>query len=450
MRGFLAFILLSPFLFPLQYQKLTLRIYSSSDWTVVRFASRRIALCSRIRPDYPGLRLLPDAVLLNQPLGQSREISMEVYFYGGRPQEKLVVEKGYEGEVVVKFSSPLGRVKIKNDLHQGDINRKVFEVSFPDEEFSRDEHFLLSPKVLSFYYPWYGTPYGPSGRWIHWDLCGHRPWEGDLASAHIPLLGPYDSKDPAVIRQHILWAKMGGIDGFVLPCFGSDNSSWEGIRAFVKVAKQEGFPYALSFPFPDYPGLLSPEEGASVVKQALRIFSSPLYIKVQGKPLVFFYASNALSRSFWRRFFRLLSSSGMEVFSMGNYTDPSYGELFDGGYFYLPIFLKESSRKIQSEYFAWLRALGKLLGKPYFFPVFPGFEKTACGPGPVIPRGGGRTLTNLIPLIISLSPQWLLASTFNEWHEGTEFEPSQEYGFYYLELLSSISQEFKANAQIRR
>ncbi len=450
MRGIFALILFSPLLFPLNYRRVNLTLYSSSDWAVVRFSSRRIALCSKIKPDYPGLRCLPDAIVLNQPLGEEREIRMEVYFYGGEDEEDILVEKGYAGKVELEFSWEGEKQVLKDELHRDAFNRKKFRISIPGSFMDRNLRFSLTPRVLSFYYPWYGTPWGPSHGWLHWDLCGHRPWEGDLASAHTPLLGPYDSRDPSIIRQHISWARMGGIDAFILPCFGRDRATWEGIRAFLRVAEEEKFPYALSFPFPDYPYQVSPEGGAEIVRDALREFSSQLYIKVHGRPLVFFYAANALPRSFWRRFFRKLRAEGMEVFSMGNFTDPSYGEIFDGGYFYLPVFFKKATRNLQMEYFSWLRALGILLDKPYFFSLFPGFDKRTCGKGPLIPRREGRTLLNLAYPLISLFPHWLLASTFNEWHEGTEFEPSKEYGFFYLEMLSVVSQEFRANAKVRR
>jgi hypothetical protein len=31
-------------------------------------------------------------------------------------------------------------------------------------------------------------------------------------------------------------------------------------------------------------------------------------------------------------------------------------------------------------------------------------------------------------------PQWILVTSFNEWHEGSEIEPSVEFGRTYLEI----------------
>ncbi|RLF22974.1 MAG: hypothetical protein DRN15_07525 [Thermoprotei archaeon] len=38
--------------------------------------------------------------------------------------------------------------------------------------YSYERETLKTRKlVLAFYYPWYGSKYGPTGRWFHWDHC---------------------------------------------------------------------------------------------------------------------------------------------------------------------------------------------------------------------------------------------------------------------------------------
>ena len=41
-------------------------------------------------------------------------------------------------------------------------------------------------------------------------------------------------------------------------------------------------------------------------------------------------------------------------------------------------------------------------------------------------------------------PDWILITSFNEWHEGSEIEPSKELGDRYLKLTSEFSRQFKA------
>jgi len=69
-------------------------------------------------------------------------------------------------------------------------------------------HFIFE------YYPWYGT-----SPWRHWDQAGRTP-PYDIASAYVPELGPYDSGDPRVLEQHARWIAESGA--------GAINVSWWG------------------------------------------------------------------------------------------------------------------------------------------------------------------------------------------------------------------------------
>ena len=54
------------------------------------------------------------------------------------------------------------------------------------------------PPSLAYYYMWF-TP----SSWTH-------------TKTDLPSLGAYDSTDPAVIKQHVAWAKAAGIDAFIV------------------------------------------------------------------------------------------------------------------------------------------------------------------------------------------------------------------------------------------
>jgi len=54
------------------------------------------------------------------------------------------------------------------------------------------------------YYPWYGRD-----PWVHWNLWDRHP-PLDLAATAIPQLGPYDSRDATVLEQHARWIAESG------------------------------------------------------------------------------------------------------------------------------------------------------------------------------------------------------------------------------------------------
>ena len=59
--------------------------------------------------------------------------------------------------------------------------------------------------VGAYYYPWYGA------NGAQWDRGFER---SELDPPELPLLGEYDSSDPAVIAQHYEWAQSYGVDVF--------------------------------------------------------------------------------------------------------------------------------------------------------------------------------------------------------------------------------------------
>ena len=69
-------------------------------------------------------------------------------------------------------------------------------------------HFIFE------YYPWYGT-----NPWRHWEGSGRTP-PYDIAASSVPELGPYDSGDARVLEQHARWLTESGA--------GAINVSWWG------------------------------------------------------------------------------------------------------------------------------------------------------------------------------------------------------------------------------
>jgi peptide/nickel transport system substrate-binding protein len=73
--------------------------------------------------------------------------------------------------------------------------------------------------------------------------------------------------------------------------------------------------------------------------------------------------------------------------------------------------------------------------KTFFITVVPGYDDTNVrSPGLVRDREEGELYRRLWRTAIGLDADSVIITSWNEWHEGTELEPSKEYGFYYLNL----------------
>src|SRR5207249_1860252 len=64
--------------------------------------------------------------------------------------------------------------------------------------------------------------------------------------------------------------------------------------------------------------------------------------------------------------------------------------------------------------------------------IMPGYDDRSqtqrSPPYVVLDRHGGATYSTLWRQAIAAHPNWILITSWNEWHEGTEIEPSKEFG----------------------
>ena len=51
----------------------------------------------------------------------------------------------------------------------------------------------------------------------------------------------------------------------------------------------------------------------------------------------------------------------------------------------------------------------------------------------LVPRRDGATYDETWETALALRPAWVVIASWNEWHEGSEIEPSKEHGDRYLQ-----------------
>ncbi|HUV34097.1 MAG TPA: hypothetical protein VMW22_04145, partial [Candidatus Desulfaltia sp.] len=132
------------------------------------------------------------------------QVTLEVLMLSGGEAVEVAVEKGFIGQTRIKiYGWAMGRYLLLKRINHGTVpgdpalNRGVYTVSAEALRYSRlgVERLGEEPPgmVHAVYYPWYGSPSGPSSSWSHWsDVTSDD--SGD--SAHFPVLGAYDSLDP--------------------------------------------------------------------------------------------------------------------------------------------------------------------------------------------------------------------------------------------------------------
>jgi glycoprotein endo-alpha-1,2-mannosidase len=77
--------------------------------------------------------------------------------------------------------------------------------------------------------------------------------------------------------------------------------------------------------------------------------------------------------------------------------------------------------------------------------VIPGYDDTKIRtPGLLVERMRGDSYRTQWQEAIAADPNWVLITSWNEWHEGSEIEPSLESGEQYLKQTSELSARFKS------
>jgi hypothetical protein len=82
--------------------------------------------------------------------------------------------------------------------------------------------------------------------------------------------------------------------------------------------------------------------------------------------------------------------------------------------------------------------------KPFLLTVTPGFDATSWGRfEPYLDRLGGETYAGYWDAVEEIGPHSVLITSWNEWHEGTEIEPSREHSFDYINMTKGFIEEYK-------
>lgn len=358
-------------------------------------------------------------------------------------------------------------------------------------------------KILgAYYYPWYGKP-------AH-SILGMGEWKSGFTN--YPVLGEYNSRSPAVINQHISWAKEAGIDFFAIEWTGPH--TWEDITlrdyyllnqkiSEIKFCLHYDGYFALnklatpfSYNFNDKYSITK-TKGQKFLEDfeylADNYFNHPQYLKIDRKPIVIIYNTSAFRNvlSYFQQLQKNMEKRNLSLFLIADtvywggiklskntlnfiwQTPPE--EVMKVFYRALRrISLKSYEKDFSlTQYFSgitgynlftvsrtsgFLKNIDKLYQKfseyakdnnLYFIPnIMPGYnDRNLRGSHrPILERAQGefyKEFWQIAKKYLDPKLKMVLVTTFNEWHEGTEIEPSKEYGKDYLRLTKSFTNELK-------
>jgi hypothetical protein len=319
--------------------------------------------------------------------------------------------------------------------------------------------------VYMHYMPWYETPATLGGdNWgYHWTLKNQNPnivdasGQRQIASHFYPLIGPYASSDPDVIEYHMLLMKLSGVDGILIDWYGVRGSNGD-IDSLLKnsnaaIAKVDDFGLKFGVVMEDQfltvaHGSSTPDLEAGKANMAYlrdHYFSNPSYIRqsTTKQPLVNVFGPILFeSEAQWTS---ILAEAGEKIdFNPLWYQSGDAGKNATGEFTWIYEDGAQNNHLARQAAFYDQRAssLGTVGGVAY--PGFDDFYKeggTDTVIGFEIPHDDGQTLTDVLDLAAkySASMDYLQLATFNDFGEGTMFEPTTQTGFSYLQQVQKFT-----------
>ncbi|MBV9081412.1 MAG: glycoside hydrolase family 99-like domain-containing protein [Acidobacteriaceae bacterium] len=309
-------------------------------------------------------------------------------------------------------------------------------------------------EVLAFYYGWYGNP-DVSKRWFHWKNVDVTKKHID-ESTHFPVLGAYDSHDPTIVEAHCREAKQAGLTGFIVSWWRQGDFHDAGIPLMLDTAEKYGLKVSVYYETVPPPGDPTIEGAIGDFRYIIQKYSShPAWLKVDGRPVIFIYsrAINQLKLSGWRTLIESFNAKyGHDPVFVGDRISPEAAQVFDGMHTYNPtgetkgMTVEQIRRWAGSTFPEWVRTAGR--NKIACVTIIPGYDDscqpTRKPPRPITERHQGATYKAMWEAAIATDPDWVLITSWNEWHEGSEIEPSVENGDTDLKITKRYAKKFRA------
>ncbi|XP_041462899.1 glycoprotein endo-alpha-1,2-mannosidase-like [Lytechinus variegatus] len=394
------------------------------------------------------------------------------------PQEKSKILQIHE--VVAKGRNKTHRsgeaVKLLETLakKENTANRTDAKISAINQEqnLAWDDPATWPPpnyNLHAFYYPWYGTP-GFDGMYLHWNhpLLPHwnkdeaKKWPsgswkppGEIGANFYPQLGPYSSRDPAVIEDHMKQLRLAGIGVISMSWYPAGLADDQGkpiddmMPTYLNIAHKYGI--KITFHSEPYKGRSEVTFRDDVRYIIDNYGSHPAFYRYKFKgrhlPMFYVYDSYHTSSSSWARLFGIndelsVRNTIYDGIFLGLYLDAQHRSdilesLFDGFYTYFA----SSGFTYGSRWKNW-KLLADFAQKRnlLFVPsVGPGYVDTQIRPWNDMNtkhRANGDYYERSLQAATKVKPDIISVTSFNEWHEGTQIEravPKKLTNFTYLD-----------------
>ena len=316
---------------------------------------------------------------------------------------------------------------------------------------------VVPRQVLAYYYGWWATP-SVSGYWGHWqgvDTATHT-----IASTRwYPSDGPYDSHNPVEVEKQNTEAQAASITGWVYSWWGPGSFPDTNVPLLLQTAARHGIKVAIAIE--QLQGTTAAQNQTSAqtyLDYVLRNYTAnPTYLKVNGRPVVFLntVSLHAMPLTTWRTVItQAIKDTGITPFIAGD-TNLKLDALntCDAVYSY-DLEHQQTENKTLAQIQGWAApyyaaATTTMGDRLVIATVEPGHDASELATRPlastmVTQRYNGGTYAAMWSGAIAADPDWILIVSWNEWHEGSQIEPSYQFGTQATDANTVFAKQFLA------
>ena len=429
-------------------------VTTTSDWTSVRVANGAVVATVKLEitkgKGAPALNFGSDPgrdtiVSINKKQYDTTLVQIEVLATLTNLPNNTdligVIEKGAVGHTLVAVfnqnrENAVAVSSFNDVIHSSE--RNAYRFSFHTKDLMaggpRSVPTHSSPKlVLAFYYPWYSfSDWAP-------------PKMKDL-----PLSGAYSSDQDATITRHINVAKSAGIDGFIVSWWGISSDTDGTFRRILARAEELHFLVTIYHEYSDDHRRTRSSYFDDIRYLLDNYAKSSSFLKLDGKPVIFTYTANAMSVEDYQSVRSDLEQHGYDFVNIGDTLDTKYLGVFDGLHTYATNLgdadLSSAYRSVSLATKSFSIVNNGASRKIWAATICPGWDLRSIpsgGPDLFQLRGEAEYFNGTFKVAMASDPDWVLITSFNEWWENTEIEPSKTYGYRYIDATTDYDSEFK-------
>ena len=337
----------------------------------------------------------------------------------------------------------------------------TFMAGFTHEIVAQAKVQKTNPKpVYMHIMPWFDAPgtLGANNWGWHWKMNTQDPniivdaatGKRQIASHYYPQTGPYDSSDPFIIDYQLLLMKLAGVDGIMIDWYGTAGnvpdipSLLSNSNAIISRTAQSGLNFGLVIEDRFTGGDLSIQTNSmQYIKD--NYFTKPNFARfgTDNAGLVGIFGPIAIqTEAGWNTIFSGANLADNQIeFLQLNGQSSQVGKHSDGEYAWPYQDASRAHNVVTENFYQSAANLKTAMGIAY-----PGFNDFYAQGGAgstlfYIPSNGTATLSQMFDLVNKYNSDVDIVqlATWNDYGEGTMFEPTFEFGYTLLTRLQQYT-----------